>query len=209
MSDYIDEHELDVVAITETWLAEGETTVTSELCGGDFTFVHRPRSGARRGGGVGVLFRKTLQLVSRADIDTHACDNCCVFLRNIRIGCITCVIAVYRPPTSNFRTFLDDVGRILLIAAAHPTETVVAHPTETVVAHPTETVVCGDLNTRYGDSAMNLADLLETHGFVQYVHGNMLDLVIMSGTSHVIATTVELETFLTDRRVIECELHQP
>ena len=42
--DYIDEHELDVVAITETWLAEGETTVTSELCGGDFTFVHRPRS---------------------------------------------------------------------------------------------------------------------------------------------------------------------
>ena len=58
--DYIDEHELDVVAITETWLAEDETTVTSELCGGDFTFVHRPRSGARRGGRVGVLFRKTL-----------------------------------------------------------------------------------------------------------------------------------------------------
>ncbi|KAI0227439.1 putative chitinase 1 [Lamellibrachia satsuma] len=134
--DYIDEHELDVVAITETWLVEGEMTVTSELCGGDFTFVHRPRSGARRGGGVGVLFRKTLQLVSRADIDTHACETCCVFLRNIRIGCITRVIVVYRPPTSNFRTFLDDVGKILLIAAAHPTES----------------VICGDFNTRYGDS---------------------------------------------------------
>ena len=201
--DYIDEHELNVVAITETWLAEGETTVTSELCGGDFTFVHWPRSGARRGGGVGVLFRKTLQLVSRADIDKHACETCCVFLRNIRIGCITRVIVVYRPPTSHFRTFLDDIGKILLIAAAHPTET----------------VVCGDFNTRYGDStcadAMNLADLLETHGFVQHVQGathergNTLDLVITSGTSHVIATTVELETFLTDHRVIECELRQP
>ena len=63
MRDYIDEHELDVIAIMETWLAEGEMTVTSELCGGDFMFVHPPRSGARRGGGVGVLFRKTLQLV--------------------------------------------------------------------------------------------------------------------------------------------------
>ena len=79
--------------------------------------------------------------------------------------------------------------------------------------------MCGDFNTRYGDStcadAMNLADLLKTHGFVQHVQGathergNTLDLVITSGTSHVIATTVELETFLTDHRVIECELRQP
>lgn len=201
--DYIDEHELDVVALTETWLAEGETIVESELCGEDFTFVHQPRSGARRGGGVGVLFRKTLQLVSRADIDTHASETCCVILRNIRIGCTIRVIVVYRPPTSNFRSFLDDVGKVLLIAAAHPAET----------------VVCGDFNTRYGDStcaeAMNLADLLETHGFVQHVQsatherGNILDLVITSGTYHVIATTVEPKTLLTDHRVIECGLRQP
>ena len=32
----------------------------SELCGEDFTFVHQPRGCARRGGGVGVFFRKTL-----------------------------------------------------------------------------------------------------------------------------------------------------
>ena len=62
---------------------------------------------------------------------------------------------------------------------------------------------------------MNLADLLETHGFVQHVQGathergNTLDLVITSGTSHVINTTVELETFLTDHGVIVCELRQP
>ena len=92
------------------------------------------------------------------------------------------MIVVYRPPTCNFRTFLDDVGKILLIAAAYPTVT----------------VVCGDFNTLYGDStsadAMNLADLLDTH------------LVITYGTSNVIPTIVELETFITDHRVIECEL---
>ena len=85
--DYIDERELDVVALTETWLGEDETTAVSELCGYDFTFVHQPRGGARRDGGVGVLFRKTLQLVSHANIDTQASETCRVILRNIRIGC--------------------------------------------------------------------------------------------------------------------------
>ena len=72
MRDHIDKRELDVVALTETCLGEDETTAVSELYGEDFTFVHQPRGGARRGGGVGVLFRKTLQLVSRADINTQA-----------------------------------------------------------------------------------------------------------------------------------------
>ena len=99
--DYIDERELDVVALTETWLGEDKTTAVSELCGEDFTFVHQPRGGARRGGGVGVLFRKTLQLVSRANIDTHASETCRVILRNIRIGCtmrtsaVPCVHRLY------------------------------------------------------------------------------------------------------------------
>ena len=68
-------------------------------------------------------------------------------------------------------------------------------------AHPTETVVCGDFNTRYGDptctNATNLSDLLETSGFVQHVNsptherGSILDLVITSSTSHIIATAVK------------------
>ena len=113
------------------------------------------------------------------------------------------VIVVYRPPSSDFRSFLDDVGKVLLTAATHPTET----------------VVCGDFNTRYGDptctNATNLADLLETSGFVQHVdsptheRGNILDLVITSSTSHIIATPVKPTTLITDHSTVECELHQP
>ena len=95
MRDYIDEHELDVDTLKETWLGEDETTAVSELCGEDFTFVHQPRGGARSGRGVGVLFRKTLQLVSHADIDTRASETCPVILRNIRIGCTMRMIVVY------------------------------------------------------------------------------------------------------------------
>ena len=35
MHDHVDERELDVVALTETWLGEDETTPVSELCGED------------------------------------------------------------------------------------------------------------------------------------------------------------------------------
>lgn len=47
----------------------------------------QPRSSARGDCGVGLLFRKTLQLVSYSDIDTQVCETCCIILRNIRIGC--------------------------------------------------------------------------------------------------------------------------
>ena len=201
--DYIDEHGLDVVAMTETWLGDDDPSVVSELCRDDFCFAHQSRGDARRGGGVGVLFRKTLKLVSRADIETHASETCRVILRHTRFACTLRVIVVYRPPSSDFRQFLEDMGKVLLTAAAHPTET----------------VVCGDFNTRYGDptctNATNLADLLDTSGFVQHVksptheHGNTLDLVITSGTSQIIAAAVKPTTLVTDHYVVECELHQP
>ena len=140
--------------MTETWLAEDEPTVVSELCRDEFSFAHQSRGDARRGRGVGALFKKTLKLVSRADVDTHASETCRVILHHKRFGCTLRVIVVYRPPPSDFRPFLDDIGNVLLTAAAHPTEI----------------VVCGDFNTRYGDptctNATDLADLLETSGWL-------------------------------------------
>ena len=127
--DYIDEHELEVVAMTETWLGEDELTVVSELCRDDFSFAHQSRGGARRGGGVGVLYRKTLKLVSCTNIDTHASETCCVILHHTRFGCTLCVVFIYRPPSSDFRSFLADMGKVLLTAAAHPTETVLMQQT--------------------------------------------------------------------------------
>ena len=119
------------------------------------------------------------------------------------VSAVPCAIVVYRPPSSDFRPFLDDAGKVLLTAAAHPTET----------------IVCGDFNTRYVDptctNATNLADLLETAGFVQHVNsptherGNTLDLGITSSTSHIIATPVTPTTLITDHYAVECEHHQP
>ena len=108
---------------------------------------------------------------------------------------------MYRPPRSCFKTFLDDVSKVLLIAAAHPTET----------------IVCGDFNTRYKDStctdAINLADLLDTSGFVQHVsgatheRGNTLDLIVTAKTSNPLTTPVSPTNLLTDHYALECDLN--
>ena len=198
--NYVDECSLDIVALTETWLTDEDTTSVSELCRDNFTLVHQPRGSARRGGDIGVLFRKTLQLISRVTIDTRASETLSVTLRNAHTSCTTRVVVMYRPPNSCFGTFLDDVSKVLLIAGTHPTET----------------VVCGDFNTKYDDptctDAVNLADLLDTAGFEQHVtgatheRGNTLDLVITAKAQHPIFTAVRPTSLITDHYAVECEL---
>ena len=114
--DYVDDCSADIVALTETWLRYEDNASVSELCTDTFSFAHQPRGGARRGRGVGVLFRKAFQLVSRVSVDRCASETLSVTLRNARIDCTTRVIVMYRPPSSCFKTFLDDVSKVLLIA---------------------------------------------------------------------------------------------
>ena len=199
--DYVDDRFVDVAAITETWLADEGNASVSELWRDNLTIAHQPRGGARRGGGVGILFRKSFQLVSRVSVDTCASETLSVTLRNAHIDCTTRVIVMYRPPSSCFKTFLDDVFKVLLIAAAHPTET----------------IVCGDFNTRYKDptctDVINLADLVDTSGFVQHVsgatheRGNILDLIVTAKTSNLLTTPVSPTTLLTDHYSLECDLN--
>ena len=137
---------------------------------------------------------------ARVSVDTCASGTLSVTLRNARIDCTTRVIVMYRPPSSCFKTFLDDVSKVLLIAAAHPTET----------------IVCGDFNTRYKDStctdAINLADLLDTSGFVQHVsgatheRGNILDLIVTAKTPNLLTIPVSPTTLLTDHYALESDL---
>ena len=79
----------DIVAVTETWLGDKDNASASELCRDTFSLAHQPRGGARRGGGIGVIFRQSFQLMSRVSIDTCAYETLSVTLRNAGIDCTT------------------------------------------------------------------------------------------------------------------------
>ena len=57
--DYIVDHELDIVAICETWLTPNDDALIGQLTQCGFTFKHIPRAG-KRGGGVALLFKSQL-----------------------------------------------------------------------------------------------------------------------------------------------------
>ena len=45
MKDYIDDNNIDIVALTETWLSDGE--VLNDLTNGGYNLVHLPRKNRR------------------------------------------------------------------------------------------------------------------------------------------------------------------
>ena len=54
--DYVIENKVDLCAITETWLSEGDSQIVTDITPTDYEFLHVDR-GNKREGGVGVLCR--------------------------------------------------------------------------------------------------------------------------------------------------------
>ena len=54
--DYVADHDLDILCITETWLSSENTVAVSAITPSGYLFEHVARSNTR-GGGVGVLFK--------------------------------------------------------------------------------------------------------------------------------------------------------
>ena len=66
--DNIFVNDLDIVALTETWLSNEEnnnTHVITECSNHGYTLHHVPRNSGSTGGGVGVLINDRLKLVTR------------------------------------------------------------------------------------------------------------------------------------------------
>ena len=66
--DHVNEHNSDIVAITESWLSSEDSNnrIVSQECGHyDYNLFHVPRSN-RRGGGVALLIKNGLNVITQA-----------------------------------------------------------------------------------------------------------------------------------------------
>ena len=174
MKDYIVEHHIDIVALTETWLSHDDKAEINVLTAGGYNLCHLSRRSRRRGG-VGRLFKSTFNMISETPLTTDTFEGLSVTLQCPETNSNVRVYVIYRPPSSSLsRDFLVDLGATLSSAATHTIES----------------IICGDFNVHYGNinsiGAMNLATLIDNAGFVQHVtsathvSGNTLDLLITS-----------------------------
>ena len=62
LSEYVTSKNLDIVAVTETWLKHDETKSTiADISPPGYSFFHEPRADQRAGGGVGILVSDQLK----------------------------------------------------------------------------------------------------------------------------------------------------
>lgn len=179
LSNLILENDLDVLALTETWLgAADDQQVLHDLLPSGYNVISIPRPGNRRGGGVAVVFKAGLS------VDLISCSNDQHFTQFEYLSCtITgkqrtirlCVI--YRPPVSTvnglqttkffdeWSVFLDQLS----VLSSNP-------------------IIVGDINFHLDNSSNShtaqFNSLLDSHGLKQHVttathkKGHILDVVI-------------------------------
>ncbi|CAB4019830.1 Hypothetical predicted protein [Paramuricea clavata] len=61
INDYVSENDIDILAMTETWLREDDEFSIAEICPMGYHFYHVTRKNAR-GGGVGLLLKKYIKV---------------------------------------------------------------------------------------------------------------------------------------------------
>ena len=78
--EYI-EHNLDVCALTETWMKEGDDTTAMQLCPDGYSSVSILRAG-RIGGGIAIVHNSDITLRSKTiyNYQTMECEDFCLTL---------------------------------------------------------------------------------------------------------------------------------
>ena len=101
--DHIIDNNLDIVALTETWLSNEEVSnrrVVMECSTHGFTLHHVPRNSGRTGGGVGVLINDRVKLVTRLEPINNAVSFESMEMIITIVSISIRLVVIYRMPPS-------------------------------------------------------------------------------------------------------------
>ncbi|KAJ8019078.1 hypothetical protein HOLleu_42570 [Holothuria leucospilota] len=180
--DYIIDHNLDLLGITETWLSTGDrdNVDLGRLKPAGYEFRHVPRL-TGRGGGLALIYRQSLTVnVERVDgFTSFECMVC-----NVSSNGKPCKIYIIYAPPPIRRLFIDEFSLFL----------------ENMPVSSSNVILAGDFNCHVNDiqnsTASALIDAAQSVGFTQHVRGathvsgNTLDLVFSRLCENIIADVV-------------------
>ena len=145
---------LEIMAVTETWLLTNEELLS--ICPDGFTAVHRPRGGPTKGGGIAHLYRDSIRLSQRQNTTFSSFEYMDVSF-SVKSTTIRQVI-IYRPPKESKAVFFEQFSDLL----------------EMIIVSEEKLLITGDFNINMlrGESdvySRGLSDLFESFGLVQHV----------------------------------------
>jgi hypothetical protein len=204
INDHITEHNLDILAVTETWLSHGSKhdLELSSICPSGYSITHSPRVG-RRGGGLAVIYRDSIAIKPQSKFHAKSFESM-ELLMTVSSTCIHLVV-IYRPPPSKknnstttlffseFSTYLESLsiasGRVIIV---------------------------GDFNFHLEscteNSSLMFTDLTTSVGLKQHVSspthtsGHLLDLVLSRPSDNVVHST-KVSSLISDHHAIHCSLN--
>jgi exonuclease III len=172
------EHDLDVVAISETWLREEESAVVAEIKPPGYDFYHVARQTiedgpARRGGGVGILIRSSLkhEVIQRRRYDSFEAIEMMIRCGNNSIR----LINIYRPQRlpgdvqAPWNTFLTDFENFLAELTSSPGKLLLVGDMN-VAANKDD-----DPHVRAYNQILQVNNMLQHVGLPTHVSKNTLD----------------------------------
>ena len=205
---YSVDRNIDVFAVTETWLAkETDEFIIHDLCPTGYEFYNVPRV-SRVGGGIGVIHKTVVCLEKHAGIVTsfQSFEFTDVLLKHSS-SCLRLVI-VYRPQTmadgtSSTAKFFEEFASLL----------------ESLVTAPGSLLMVGDFNFHVNDASDRSAQwflrLLEAFNLKQHVwvpthrSGNTLDLVITRADERTARDFDVFDPVISDHYLVSCSLALP
>ena len=180
------DHKLDICALTETWIREGDVTTAVQLCPEGYLAVSIPREG-RIGGGIAIAYRSDITLKSKSvyNYQSMECADFLLAFHNMLVN--LCVI--YRPPDTCIRAFCEDLTDYCERNITSPGMTIIVgdvniHTNKEL--HPDAVLFCETLD------GLGLKDHID---FVTHSLGNSLDAVMTFQDDPIVNTVAQGELF--------------
>ena len=209
--DFIHEHKLDVLCVTETWLQASDSFTTNSVTPNGFSIVSNPRLN-RRGGGVATIIKN---------------DLCCKRLANVCCSTFEALLVKITSSTKSFAiaTIYRSLGPLnnFLIEFADFLST--------LVVKYEDFLLTGDFNIHMDnatdESTKKMTSLLHNFGLKQHVDspthsgGHILDLVISKDNTQLVQSVsvaegisdhhsilIDLNIAMQKKKVVKRTFHQ-
>ena len=111
INDFIADHNIDLFALTETWLCGDDSDLyyIRDICPDGYVFHHVPRLHST-GGGVGIVFKNNIKVNIQADESYCSFEHLELELKTTK--CYIRLIVLYRPPSSDVSLFFDEFAKL-------------------------------------------------------------------------------------------------
>ena len=202
IQEFISDNEIEIMSVNETFLSENELQSTiNTFTPPNYSFIHKPRPGDERGGGVGFIYRSYIKLVQHTIPTFKSFESLGV---KFTIGSKSFILlTIYRPPSSSVKEFKEEFSSLL----------------ETLISLPSELVISGDFNFHVDSpnetNSKSFLRLLESFGlknhvaFPTHIRGHTLDLLITRSDSDIVMSVEFDPPFLSDHFALLVSLNVP